>query len=224
MRGDEPTIPNLRWDEPGAAPDPDASGGSPTWPSGGARPPHALGPARPPHRSVGVTPLGVSLTANGVLLLAVLGLLLLLLSHTGLLASGGPADSSDLRAALGSPTATPSPSPTPLTGWLQVIPSSVQVGCDGDQRTQFVIVSNTGPQKVHWQLVLTGSADQVGVSVNPTQGNLDAGAGVPVKLVNTTRSSDSAGPASQQGVIRFAATSADAGSPASLSYTALGCQ
>jgi hypothetical protein len=106
---------------------------------------------------------------------------------------------------------------------LQVLPSSVQLGCDGDQRTQVVILSNGGPQRVHWQAVLTGSGDQAGVSVDPTQGDLDAGAGVSVKIANTTHSSDSQGASSQQGVIRFTPTSADAGSPSTLSYAAAGC-
>jgi hypothetical protein len=166
--------------------------------------------------------LGVSLGANAVLLLAVLGLLgLLLFNHAILLGPDGSAGSSGPGAAQSSPTDTSSP--TPLAGWLQVTPSSVQLGCDGDQRTQVVVVANTGPQQVHWQAVLTGSADQVGVAVDPTEGDLDAGASVSVKVKNTTHSSDSQNGSSQQGVIRFAPTSADAGSPPSLSYTAMGC-
>ena len=122
---------------------------------------------------------------------------------------------------LSSPTAAASP--TPVAGWLRVAPSSVQVGCTDGQRTQFVVLANTGPQRVQWQATVAGAADQAGVALSPDHGDLDAGASLPIQVQNTTHPSASQGSTSQQGVIHFAATSADAGPAPGLSYTAVGC-
>ena len=220
MRSDDPTVPNLGWYAPGAASDPGAAGERPTWPTGGERPSRTLGPARPPSGYVSALVFGVSLGANVVLLLCLLGLLLL--SHAGVFAPGGSAGSPAPGAALSSPTATSSP--TPLSGWLRVTPSSVQLGCDAGQRTQFVVLENTGPQKVSWQAVVAGPADQAGVAISPDHGDLDAGASLPLQIQNITHSSGSQGVSSEQGVIRFAPAAAEAGAPPSLSYTTVGCQ
>jgi hypothetical protein len=59
--------------------------------------------------------------------------------------------------------------------------------------------------------------------MSPDHGDLDAGASLPIQMHNTTRGSDSQGSASQHGVIRFAATSVNAGTAPSLSYTTVGC-
>jgi hypothetical protein len=162
---------------------------------------------------------GVSLGANGVLLLGLLGLLLL--SHAGVFALGGAAGSPTLGTAGSSPTATASP--TPLSGWLQVTPRSVQLGCDDAQRTQFVVLENTGPQRVSWQAVVAGPGDQAGVAVNPDHGDLEAGASLPVQIQNITHASGPQGISSQQGIVRFAPTVAEDGVPPSLSYRTVGC-
>jgi hypothetical protein len=157
--------------------------------------------------------------------LAVLVVLLgvLVLSHAGMLAPGGSTGSSAPDVALSSPTAMASS--TSSAGWLRVTPSSVQLGCAAGQRAQFVVVENTGPQKVHWQAVLPGSADQqAGIAINPNQGDLEAGASLPVQLQNTAHASGAQGVSSQQGAIRFTSTTANAGTPPSLSYTSVGCQ
>ena len=221
MRSDDPTVPNLGWYAPGAAPEPGAAGERPTWPTGDERPPHAPGLARPPSGYVNATLFGVSLGANAVLLLGLLSLLLL--SHAGAFAPGGSSGSSAPGAALSSPTATSSP--TPSSGWLQVAPNSVQLGCDAGQRTQFVVLQNTGPQRVRWQADVAGSGDQApaGVAVSPDHGELDAGASLPLQIQNTTDASGAQGVSSQQGVIRFPASAAEAGPPPRLSYTTMGC-
>jgi hypothetical protein len=222
MRSDGPIVPDLGWDELGAAPDLGVSGATPIWPRGSGHPQHAHGPHRVPAGSVSAAVLVASLGANVVLVVSLLSLLPL--SHAGAFAPGDSTRSTGLSAsgtALRSPTATSSP--TPLSGWLQVTPSSVHLGCAAGQRMQFVVLENTGPQSVHWQAVLSGSAEQTRVAVNPTQGDLDAGASLPLHLQNTTHASDAQGASSQQGVIRFAPAAAEAGSPSSLGYTTVGC-
>jgi len=104
-----------------------------------------------------------------------------------------------------------------------VTPSSVQLGCDGDEQTQIVVLANTGPEDVHWQATVSGSGDRAGVVVTPSEADLDAGDSVSVQVQNTTNTSGSHGGSSRQGVIRFAADSADAGPPASLTYTSQRC-
>jgi hypothetical protein len=222
MRSDGPTLPNLGWNErdAGAAPSAPSERETPTWPTGNERPPRGVrGPDRWPHGYVSALVLGASLCANVVLLLALLGLLLL--GHVGTGAAGGPAGSPAAGTALSSPTAAASP--TPVSGGLRVTPSSVQLGCTDGQRTQFVVLQNTGPQRVQWQATVAGAADQAGVALSPDHGDLDAGASLPVQLQNTTHASDSGGSTSQQGVIHFAATSTETGIAPSLSYTAVGC-
>jgi len=153
---------------------------------------------------------------------------LLLLNQLGVFATrGGPPGSSVPNSALGSPTTTPPPTATAsslaFSGWLQVTPSSVRLRCDGDQRTQFVVLANTGPQTVQWQAVVDVSADQAGIAMAPNQGDLDAGATVSVQLENTTQSSHSQGGSHSEGVIRFVPTTATAGSPPSLNYRLDNC-
>jgi hypothetical protein len=224
MRSDGPTIPLLGWYDAGV----DAASGepreseTPTWPTGGARPlRRARGPdhARTGYGSALV--LGVSLGANAVLFLGLLGLFLL--GRLGMVAAGGPPGSHVVGAALSSPTGAASP--TPVSGWLRVTPSSVQLGCTGSQRTQYVVVQNTGPQHVQWQATVAGGVDQAqaGVALSPDHGDLDAGASLPVQVQNRTHASSSQRGASQHGVIRFAATSAEAGLAPSLNYTAMDC-
>jgi hypothetical protein len=168
---------------------------------------------------VSVLVLGASLCANVVFLLGLLAFLLL--GHAGMGAAGGPARSPAAGTALRSPTVTASP--TAVSGGLTVMPSSVQLGCTGAQRTQFVLLMNTGPQRVQWQATVVGAAGQAGVAMSPDHGDLDAGASLPIQVQNTTHASSSQGSASQQGIITFAATSAEAGPAPSLSYTAMSC-
>jgi hypothetical protein len=219
MHSSEPTVPNRGSHEPGAATGrtgPGAFAEAPTWPPESERPSRTIGPARPAAGTANATLLRVSLGAN-VVLVVLLGLLgVLVLSHAGPFAAGGSSG-----AARGSPTATASPDP--LSGWLQVAPSTVQLGCDAGQRAQVVVLTNTGPQRVHWQVVLDGSASPAGIAIDPDQGDIEAGASLSVQLQNTTRASGPRRVSGQQGVIRFAPTAAEAGASPSLSYTTVGC-
>ena len=231
MRDDAPTLPNLGGYEPGTVTDPGAFGETPTWPPASERPRSAFGPHRSPKGCVNASLLRVSLGANAVLLMGLLGLLLL--RQASVLGLGGPPDPSAPGAALSNATALPSPtgtnSPaatsnaTQLSGVLQVTPSSVHLTCDGDQRTQVVVLVNTGSEEVQWQAIVDGAADRAGIAITPNRGDLDAGATVQIQLQNTTRSG-SEGHSSRQGVIRLAPASVDAGSPASLRYTSDRCR
>ena len=201
MQDDRPTVPNLRPYDAGAW----ESGGTPTWPVAGAS------PQRPSPSNGHPLLLGVSLVANGALLASLLGVLLL--ARAGFFSPpGGYAP----RNALSSASATSSA--TPFSGWLQVAPPSVRLGCDGGQQTQFAVLANTGPEAVRWQVALSVPADQAGVEVSPKEGDLHAGASLVLQIQTKSR------PVGQQGIIRFESAIPAAGPPPSLSYTTVGCQ
>lgn len=214
MHDNGPTVPDLPRYEPGASADPHAAAARPAWPLTGER---ALGRGRLFGKDARSIALGISLGANIVLLVSLLSLLAL--GRVGQAAPGGSASSAG--AALGSPTATGSAQP--LVGWLGVTPSSVQLGCDNGQQTQFVILKNSGPEKVQWQAVISSPGDQAGVEVGPHEGGLAAGASVAVKIRNELHGGDSQSASSQQGIIRFQPNTPDAGSAPSLSYMAAAC-
>jgi hypothetical protein len=140
----------------------------------------------------------------------------LLLNQLGVFAPRGATGSPGPTSALSSPTRATSPGP--LANGLQVTPSSVRLGCDGDERTQEVVLANSGPADVAWQAVMAAAADRAGIVIAPNQGDLDAGDSVSVQLENTTQSFNSEGSSHREGVIRFGPASADAGAFASLSY------
>jgi hypothetical protein len=222
MRSDGPTVPHLGRQESDMAPYHGPFGETPIWPPKGERDFRALGPDRLPTRSVPAMVFGVSLGANVVLFLGLLSVILL--SHAGVFAPGG-SNGLPPGAVLNSATATASATAGQISGWLAVTPSRVQLGCERGQRTQLVVVANSGPQKVHWQAVIvgSGSADHVGVAITPRQGDLDAGAHASVQLQNTTHAADAPGGSGQHGIISFTPTSVAAGSPPRVSYTTLGC-
>ena len=223
---DTPTVPIQHWHESDAPAEPGALGSIPTWPPSGERNQRFPESTRPPGGYMSAIVLGISLGANVVLLIGLLGLLLLgrsgFFSPSG--SSGQPTQGvSTVGSARSSLTATASPTTPVGSGWLQVVPGSVHVGCGNGQTTQFVVLQNTGPERVQWQANLSGPADQAGVQVAPNHGDLDAGASTPVQIRNTTSSGEAQGNASQQGAVLFEVTSVDAGSPPSLSYTADSC-
>jgi hypothetical protein len=215
MHNDEPTLPPHLGAPPDATTDPGAFAEAPTWPPAVERAPRPLVPGRSPL-------LWLSLGATGAVLIGLVGLLLL--NQLGMFAVRGAPGSAGPPSTLGSPTTTPTPPPTAtassraVSSSLQVTPSSVRLGCDGDQRTQVVVLANTGAQPVQWQAVVDVSADQAGIAIAPQQGDLDAGATVSVQLENTTQSSSSQSGGHSDGSIRFVPTSATAGSPPRLSY------
>jgi hypothetical protein len=210
MQDDPPTMPG--WQEADAFQRP--PGGAPTWPTNPGSPAVPTFPVRDRQPVL----LIMSLVANGALLACVL--MLLVLARAGALtppsASGqnGP-----LAAATSSAMATPmaTPSPTSGSGWLQVAPTSVQLDCADGQQTQYVVLRNTGTDSVQWQVGFAG-ADQAGVSVNISGGELRAGTSIALQIQIRKHASD------QQGVIRFSPDTSDAGSPATLDYTITGCQ
>lgn len=170
--------------------------------------------------------LGLSLGANVVLLLGVVGLLLL--GRAGFFAPGGPGPAANASgvstagSALG--TTTPTGSPQPGAGWLQVTPGSITLKCGGDQGTHSVMLTNTGPQPVQWQADLSLPHDQAGVTVNPNQGQLDAGASMQLQIQTQTHTHGDQGGSGQQGTIRFTTDSTAAGLAPSVSYTTTSCQ
>lgn len=233
MREDGPTIPNQGWNTPappGAPAEPDAPealnapylpGAVPRWSPVSARRAALTRSGQAPKGYVSATLFGVSVGINVALLIGWIGLIAL--SYAGVLPSGGSRLAGGTAAGRASvtpaSTLTPALSPTAsAAGWLQIAPTSVQLGCGDGQDTQTVVLSNTGSRRVSWQAQFSGSSDQSGVSLSQQSGRLDAGSSVEIQLQNTTQSSNS-----QQGVIQFTSSSQDAGPPASLSYTAQGC-
>ena len=209
MQDDEPTLPDLR--------DPPTLLGlrrrtsqrlpAPMWPISREREQRPAAHGRAPFGWVIATALG----ASAVLLLSLLSLIgaINLTGHTGIFAPSRPAGQSA--------TEVSTASRAPASGWLQVAPASVQFGCSDHQRTQIVVLENRGPGHVHWQASLPVPPDQAGVAISPGDGELGAGESTAIQLQSTSQS------ARQQEVIRFSVTNAQAGPPASVSFTAVGC-
>jgi len=163
------------------------------------------------------TGLVVSLVANGALLVALVSVLLF--ARTGFFsprsASPQPTQEPSATSAVGV-TSAPA-SPTPSEDWLQVTPKSVQLGCEGDEATEFVVLTNTGQEEVQWEAVISVSADQVGIEVDPMQGDLSEGSSVTVQIHNTAHAD------AQQGEIRFDPDPSSAGAPSTLDFTTSSC-
>ena len=159
--------------------------------------------------------IATAFAASAVLLLSLLSLLgvISLTGRTGIFAPSRPAGQS----APGVSTVSPPASPTPASGWLRAAPASVQFGCSDHQRTQIVVLENRGPGPVHWQASFAVPGDQAAVAISPGDGELGAGESTAIQLQSTSQS------ARQQEVIHFSATDAQAGSPATVSFTAVGC-
>ena len=226
MHSDQPTIPNLHHYEPGDPFPPTVPGDMPPWPLVDERAQPPFGANRPFRGDTRTLLLGVSLGANAVLLVGLVGVLLL--SHAGFFSpTGSPPAVSTRSASLGSPIATSSAtsSATVLAsgGWLQVAPGSVQLACAGSQRSQFVVLQNTGSETVGWQVDLSGQSGPASVGVSPDHGDLPAGASTSLQIQYATHNNDQQGSSGQQGVIRFDPDIPDAGAAPSLSFTTAGC-
>jgi hypothetical protein len=229
MRQDGPTIPNLTQQEPGASTSPHADGEKLIWPGADDRKQRPVELKEIPTGHVSALVFGISLGANVVLLVALAGVLLL--AQAGIFSSAGALGSSTRGATLGTPTATSSLTPSPTTAALQIAPSSVHLGCDSGQKTQYVTLQNTGSTKVSWQATFSVSTQQAGVFMSPLRGQLAAGGSVPIQLQNTTRATGPQGASGRQGVITFTPVVSEDGqntSPntgaATLSYTTVGCR
>jgi hypothetical protein len=94
----------------------------------------------------------------------------------------------------------------------------VQLGCSDGQQTQYVVLRNAGTDDVQWQVKFASQADQAAVSVSQSEGDLRAGTSMALQIQLRHHATN------QQGTIRFDPGTPDAGSPASLSYTIVGCQ
>jgi hypothetical protein len=219
MREDgPPTLPSI----PLASADGEDLGRTPTWPID-------RGHSYPsPTNYLMPLMLGASLVLNAVLLTGLLSVLFFgrsSLFSQGAVASGSPSpvsSGSTAGAGLGSPTTVSSP--TPSAGWLQVTPTSVHLGCNGNQQTQFVVLANTGPAPVQWQVTFSLPANQAGVNVGPNQGTLNPGSNMPIQIQNQTQANGPQGVPSQQGTIAFNPATPDAGSSPTVMYTTVGCK
>ena len=221
MREDGPTLPNMRSYATGASGEGEEPGGSPTWPiDRGHNHPSSTNYLIP-------LMLGASLVLNVVLLIGLLSVLVL--GRSGLFSQGGSSAGSSSPVPTGS-SASPrvsSPtgvsSPTAASGWLQVSTTSVQLGCDIGQQTEFVVLKNTGTTPVHWQATFSVPVDQAGVNISPNQGTLNPSTNMPLQIQNQMHAHGPQGGAGQQGSIEFTSDTPGAGLSPSLTYTTVGC-
>jgi hypothetical protein len=225
VREDGPTLPRLSSFASGVSGEGEEAGGTPTWPID-------RGHSHPaPTNLLMPLMLGASLILNVVLLIGLVSILVL--GHSvGLSQGNSPAGSSSpvptvsiLSTAsprVGSPTITSSPATA--AGWLQVTPTSMQLGCNSNQQTQFVVLKNSGTLPVQWQVSFSLPPNQVGINVSPNQGTLDSGSSMPIQLQNQTHATGPQGVPGQQGTIEFNPATPNAGSSPSLVYSTVGCK
>lgn len=215
MQDDGPnTLSSRRYDVPGRAP-----GEMPVWPEmntgvGGRRQRYSAGAARP---TTLAAILAVSIGANVALIAALLAVVLL--ARAGYFAPSpqGATGAGISATKTANTTPAPSPSATPSAGGLQVAPTSVRLGCDSGQQSQYVVLLNSGSASVNWVVEISGGSDQSGVSVSPRHGTLRPGTSISIRLQNTSNGDG------HQGVISFTTDSEAAGSPPTLNYTTAGC-
>lgn len=213
MRDDGPnTSSSHRYDAPGRTP-----GEMPVWPEMNAgvdalRQRYSAGIARP---TTLAAILAVSIGANVALIAALLAVVLL--ARAGYFAPNPRAATGTGASATTTVTTTPSPTATPAAGWLQVTPSSVQLGCDSGQQSQYVVLANSGSDSVDWQAQLSVDPDQAGVSISPRHGTLRPGTNIAIRLQNISNGDG------QQGTISFNTDAQAAGAAPTLNYTTTGC-
>jgi hypothetical protein len=99
----------------------------------------------------------------------------------------------------------------------------VQLGCNGNQQTQFVVLKNTGPAPVQWRVSFSLPPNQAGINVNPNQGTLNSGSDMPIQIQNQTHATGPQGVPSQQGTIAFNPSTPDAGPSPNVAYSTVGC-
>jgi hypothetical protein len=170
--------------------------------------------------------LGASLGINVALLIVLISVLIL--DHGGLSQGTFPVGSYSPVATVstsGPRVSTPTSviSPTPASGWLQVAPTSVQLGCTNGQQAQFVVLKNTGTVPLQWQAIYSAPSNLLGVAVTPNQGALNPGTSEPVQIQNQTLAGGPQGVTGQTGIIEFNPEMLGAGPSATLTYTTIGC-
>src|SRR5690348_12163534 len=161
--------------------------------------------------------LAVSIGANVALIAALLAVVLL--ARAGYFVPSPRTDTGTGASATTTATATPSPSPsaTPAAVGLQVAPTTVRLGCDSGQQSQYVVLLNSGPDSVDWEMEISGGSDQAGVSISPRHGTLRPGTSIPIRLQNNSNGDG------RQGVITFNTDAQATGSPPTLNYSTQGC-
>ncbi len=114
-------------------------------------------------------------------------------------------------------TATPSPSPTmtPPADWLTVTPDSLDLACKKSTKTQYVHLSNQGPESVQWSAQLSDGSS--GVKLSASHGTLAAGKSVSIGVTNTSLFED------HQGEIDFAPQDDGEGAAAPVVYSTQAC-
>jgi hypothetical protein len=205
----------------------------PSWPTARGRYGPLTEPNQPPPGYVSMTWFSASVGANVALLIGLIGLIFL--SYAGVfppnLAQNTPTGAGNVKqqaatataTATATPTATPTiaPTATPIGGWLTIAPASVTLGCAATgQNVLWVILTNTGPAPLGWQVVNSVPDALVGVAANPNQGQLNPGQDTPIQIQNVAQTG---GPQNTQGIIQFAPASGDAGPAATLNYSETGC-
>ena len=209
MQDDGPTFP--RYDAPGRTP-----GGMPAWPemnpgADARRPRYSAGGARP---TTLAAIFAVSIGANVALIAALLAVVLL--ARAGYFAPSPQTGTGAGVSATSTASATPAPSPS-ATGGLLVAPTSVRLGCDSGQQSQYVVLVNSGSDSVDWEVEVSGGSDQAGVSISPRHGTLRPGTSIVIRLQNTSQNDG------RQGVLTFNSDAQTAGALPTLSYTTEGC-
>jgi len=116
------------------------------------------------------------------------------------------------------PTNTPQPTATPFpTDWLNVSPNSISLDCHGDGRSTTVVLTNNGQHSVQWRSTVSKSFGLSEVGLSPSNGKLSSGRSVTIAVTNNARVFE------QNGQVQFTAQSADAGQPATLTFTTGSC-
>jgi hypothetical protein len=164
-----------------------AAGGAAAWPA------RAPGQSRADSRALALSPgliAGISAALVVLLLMAItLGSLLggsnPLSSLLGARAPGRSTPSATVQPTV-TPSPSPSPSPTPPANWLSASPKSITLGCSGSHRTQYVHLTNLGPEPLDWQEQTTDSLFFSGISVKPDHSTLQPGERVTIAVTNTS--------------------------------------
>ncbi|GEM_PF-1080340 len=116
------------------------------------------------------------------------------------------------------PTATrvpPTATPTPVTNWLVVSPTSIALSCRS-KSSATLRLTNEGPESVDWQAQVQNEQGGfgAGISITPMSGSLDSGQSVRITVRNTATFFG------HQGDIVFSVVSGQqAGTPADVTYS-----
>ncbi len=158
------------------------SGAAPAWPG------PARGTARAGGQGARLSPMLVAAIGAALIVLLAMAVVLggLIGGENPLAALIGPAPTataSDTPTPTVTPSPTPSPTPAPPANWLSADPTSISLGCNGPRRTQYISLTNNGPDKLGWQESTPTLV--AGITVKPTSGTLGPGRKVTIAVTNT---------------------------------------